>query len=220
MALATPPNNDHQPAFDAVIWDYDGTLVATRAADEYAVEMLLRSDPGAAEGVALFWALDGRPIQERIDNAWPGRFAEIMPLFENDVQPVPFVGVMDVLDDLRRGGYRMGVVSSRRRHTLEWGLERTGIGAYLDIVVGLDDVSEPKPSPEGLLKALRGVGIAPTRAVYVGDSEVDVLAGRRAGTTAWRATWAQAVDDNSIKARLLTRPADVLDLVIPRRADA
>jgi phosphoglycolate phosphatase-like HAD superfamily hydrolase len=56
-------------------------------------------------------------------------------------------------------------------------------------VIGLDDVTTPKPSPEGLILALERLGASPARAVFVGDSDHDVEAGRRAGVTVWRAVW-------------------------------
>ncbi len=215
MVLIAPSPPHPRPAFDAVIWDYDGTLVATRSADESAVDTLLRQNASAAEGTAIFWATEGKPIEERIDRAWPGQLEQILPLFANNVKPVPFRGVISVLDGLHRRGYALAVVSSRRRRTLEWGLDATGLRRRFEVLIGLDDVDEPKPSPEGLLKALHGLCVPPTRAVYVGDSEVDMLAGRRAGMTAWRATWARGVERNDTNARLLERPREVLALVEP-----
>jgi len=196
-------------AFEAVIWDYDGTLVATGAADSAAVETLLRRDPSAAEGAAIFWATEGEPIQARIERAWPGRAAEILPLFDVPVRPDVFRGVRPTLAALRAAGVLLAVVSSRRCEPLEWGLRATRLRSAFGAVIGLDDVHEPKPSPEGLMLAVRSLGVAVARTVFVGDSPLDMEAGRRAGVTAWRAAW-----DERNQARLpefaLRRPADVL----------
>src|SRR5438105_9508575 len=78
----------------AVVWDYDGTLVDTRGADEAAVALLLEADPGAATGTEIFWALEGRPIIERIDLAWPGRADELLPLFDRPIPPRIFPGIV------------------------------------------------------------------------------------------------------------------------------
>ena len=56
-----------------MVFDFDGTLVASRFADEAAVAELIGSDPGAAAGAAVFWAHDGEPLLARIELAWPGR---------------------------------------------------------------------------------------------------------------------------------------------------
>jgi pyrophosphatase PpaX len=178
------------PAIEAVIWDYDGTLVETRFADEAAVAELLRRDPAAAAGAEVFWATEGQPIIQRLELAWPGRSREVLPLFDQPVRPRRHRGVVPVLRSLRQRGMPMAVVSSRRHEPLLWGLRASGLLPYFDSVIGLEDVSRPKPDPEGLLLSARRLGAMPSHSVYVGDSEVDVEAGHQAGMTAWRAAWA------------------------------
>jgi pyrophosphatase PpaX len=197
--LPQPPNSTDEvknrsrhrstPAFDAVIWDYDGTLVDTRGADEAAVAELVARDPAAAAGAELFWAAEGRPILERLELAWPGRADEVLPLFDRRISPVTFRGIPRVLGSLARRRLHLGVVSSRRLEPLEWGLGACGLRSHFETVVGLDCVSRPKPDPEGLLLASRRLGVLPTRALYIGDRDVDVDAGRHCGMTVWRATW-------------------------------
>jgi HAD superfamily hydrolase (TIGR01509 family) len=204
------PSSEARP--DAVVWDYDGTLVATRFADEAAVAELIRRDPAATAGAEVFWATEGQPISQRLELAWPGRAAEVLPLFDQRVRPRLHRGVTAVLDELRRRGTPMAVVSSRRREPLEWGLSSSGLRPYFGAVVGLEDVAAPKPDPEGLLKAVRRIGVSPSRAVYVGDSEVDVEAGHRAGMTAWRAGWAAPPPPDAPRSLFLLRePGEVLD---------
>ncbi len=210
-ALPTSLPSSARPEIAAVIWDYDGTLVATRFADEAAVAELIRRDPAAAAGAEVFWATEGQPILERLELAWPGRVAEVLPLFDQRVRPHLHRGVRRVLDALRGRGMPMAVVSSRRREPLSWGLAACGLAPFFRVVVGLEDVSEPKPDPEGLLLAARRLGVAPSRAVYVGDSDVDVEAGRRAGMTAWRAAWAAPPVAGVARSPLLVlHPAEVL----------
>ena len=212
MALASPSLPD-PTALDAVIWDYDGTLVATRAADEQAVQRLLDFDPEAIGGVDTFWAHEGRPIEERVELAWPGRSGEILALFEANVVPVIFDGILDTLDELRGAGYRMGVVSSRRRVALRWGLRASGLMPYFRSVIGLDDVTEPKPQPEGILRTLGRLRTGPGRALYVGDSAVDILAARAAGVDAYRAAWGDVPSPGDPHAVILRHPTDLLGFI-------
>ncbi|TMD95115.1 MAG: HAD family hydrolase [Chloroflexi bacterium] len=199
------------PAFDAVIWDYDGTLVDSRGADEAAVAELLAGDPGAASGAELFWAAEGRPIIERLELAWPGRADEVLPLFDRRISPITFRGIPRVLTGLGRRRVRLAVVSSRRLEPLEWGLAACGLRSHFETVVGLDCVRRPKPDPEGLLLAARRLGVATTRAVYIGDRDVDVDAGRHCGMTVWRATWGMPPSPEATTSpRELASPAEVL----------
>jgi phosphoglycolate phosphatase/putative hydrolase of the HAD superfamily len=64
-------------------------------------------------------------------------------------------------------------------------LRALGIDRYFRVVVSAQDpqVAAFKPSPAGLLHALRELGTAPEHAVYVGDrQDVDLVTARRAGT--------------------------------------
>lgn len=90
-------------------------------------------------------------------------------------------GAARVLRTLRGAGYRLGVVSTKYRRRVEEALERDGLRALVDVVVGSDDVPRPKPAPDGLLRAAGALGLATGDCVFVGDSEVDAKAARDAG---------------------------------------
>ncbi|MGO8686370.1 MAG: HAD family hydrolase [Candidatus Dormibacteria bacterium] len=201
-----------------MVFDYDGTLVASRSADESAVAQLVEEDPSAAPGAAIFWGHDGEPLARRIELAWPGRVSEVLALFERQVQPARFPGVLRVVEELGRLRLRLGVVSSRRVVELERSLAATGLGRHFPVVIGLDDVGEPKPSPEGLLLALARLGVAPGRAVFVGDNQLDLEAGLRAGVTVWMAAWGPPLLDplaeSSNGTVLLRRPEEVIERLV------
>ncbi|HET9051756.1 MAG TPA: HAD-IA family hydrolase [Candidatus Dormibacteraeota bacterium] len=210
-----PPRVITEPsaqAFDAVVWDYDGTLVDTRSSDVAAVETALARgdiDPG---GIESFWASEGRPIAERIELAWPGRVAQVLPLFDGGQPPVVFPGVRPVLRELRRRGMPLAVVSSRRFGPLLRGLASSRLRGWFAVVIGLETVHAPKPDPEGLLLALERLGVHPGRAAVVGDRDADLEAARRAGATGWRAVWGLGDLAPSERSSIdLLRPEDVLD---------
>lgn len=207
--------------FDAVVWDYDGTLVDTRIADERAVADLIGRDPHAIAGAEVFWATEGEPIYSRLERAWPGRAQEILSLFDRRVRPRVFDGVDEVVEEIARRGLVQAVVSSRRVEPLEWGLEATGLRRHFTSVIGLESVSAPKPDPEGLRLALTRAAVPATRAVYVGDREVDVDAGRAAGVTVWRALWGLGSNGAAPRSPIeLGHPDEVLQRIdgLSRRA--
>jgi FMN phosphatase YigB (HAD superfamily) len=156
-------------AVDAVVFDFDGTLVATRSADQATVAALIATDPSAATGAEVFWEHEGEPIDTRVELAWPGRGDEVLPLFERQVGPRPCPGVSRLLERLSQTGLPLAVVSSRRRAALEAGLGAAGLRHHFGVIVGLEDVREPKPSPEGLLRALGKLGVQAGRAVDHGQ---------------------------------------------------
>lgn len=100
-----------------------------------------------------------------------------------------FDGVTDMLGSLRRDGYRLGVVTSKREEPARHGLRRDGLESLFDDAVFHDDTVRHKPHPEPLLLAARRAAAPPHTVVYVGDSIHDIVAGRAAGMRTIAAGW-------------------------------
>ncbi|MNC51148.1 Pyrophosphatase PpaX [compost metagenome] len=94
-----------------------------------------------------------------------------------------------MLEELHRAGLRLGVVTSKIRKTSLMGLERFGLTPYLDAIITVEDVVEPKPHGEGILKAASILGVKPEETLMVGDSQYDILAAKHAGTRAAGVAW-------------------------------
>ncbi len=75
-------------------------------------------------------------------------------------------------------GLKRGLVTRNSRKSVEVVLDRLTLG--FDAVVTRED-APPKPAPDPVLLACRGMGVVPAEAMFVGDFELDLLAGRRAG---------------------------------------
>ena len=61
-------------------------------------------------------------------------------------------------------------------------LEKFGFVRYFEAVVTAVDTTNPKPSPEGIIECARRLGLKPSFCVVVGDSVIDIRAGKNAGT--------------------------------------
>jgi phosphoglycolate phosphatase-like HAD superfamily hydrolase len=81
-------------------------------------------------------------------------------------------------------------VTGKGREAWDATLAAADLGTF-EIVITDDDVHAAKPDPGGLLAAADALGIAPKQAVYVGDSTVDMRAGRNAEMRIGAALWAK-----------------------------
>jgi pyrophosphatase PpaX len=88
---------------------------------------------------------------------------------------------VETLSQLRDNGIRIAAVTSRGGENLLKTLKIGGIAPYLEMVVTDTDVKIHKPDPEGIMKALTFLHIPPERAVMIGDTNIDILAGKNAG---------------------------------------
>jgi len=89
--------------------------------------------------------------------------------------------IRPVVEELRRQGLSLGIVSTKFRRRIEAILEREGLDHAFAVVVGGEDVALHKPDPSGLLLALAGLECPPLEALYVGDTATDAEAASRAG---------------------------------------
>ena len=72
-------------------------------------------------------------------------------------------------------------VATNRADTMDYVLNEHGLEGYFDLVVSSSDVDRPKPHPDPLIKILEHFRIESSRALYVGDSELDEMAAKAAG---------------------------------------
>jgi HAD superfamily hydrolase (TIGR01509 family) len=102
-----------------------------------------------------------------------------------------------LLDSLRERGLKLGLVSNAfdPGWLLHRDLERMGLAERLDVAVFSSEVGKRKPHPLIFERALGELGVAPERALFVGDSRRADIAGSKAlGMTAVQALWFRADD--------------------------
>ncbi|HEX5727560.1 MAG TPA: HAD family hydrolase, partial [Longimicrobiaceae bacterium] len=108
----------------------------------------------------------------------------------------PYPGVREMLAALRAAGYPLGIVTGKGRSAWEVTEAALGLGPF-GVVVTDDDVSAPKPDPEGLRLAAAGLDVPAAACLYVGDSPGDLEAGRNAGMRVAAALWPKTAPGES-----------------------
>lgn len=171
---------------NVVLFDFDGTL--GRSLHHWAVAY---HESLAAHGVEvdLTTALDAcfnRRLSDIVNHfkikdshalretVWQ-KVKERMPLVET------YPNVNTTLESFRALRFALGVVSNSRREHITPVLERWSVAQLFDTIVTIDDVSNGKPSPEPIHKALSHLKASPVNAWMIGDAVVDIDAGNAAG---------------------------------------
>lgn len=75
----------------------------------------------------------------------------------------------------------LGVVTTKTSLYSKILLENLGILKYFSVVIGRDDVINPKPDPEPILKALKAMNATTSNAYMIGDTPMDAKAAKSAG---------------------------------------
>lgn len=183
---------------DAVLFDWDGTLLDSREAllgawHAATAEVVGRRFPATKEEEELVFTLPGGQLFPRVAGSAEGA-AALTSAFQRAYERTSaavraFPGVLSVLAELRAAGIATGVVTSKARMRFEMDARRIHLDELIDISVCQGEAPAHKPDPAPVLQALRLLGIAPERAVTVGDTPVDVQAGTAAGTAVVAVTW-------------------------------
>lgn len=92
-----------------------------------------------------------------------------------------FPGTAELLRGLHGRGVRLGIVSTKTGETIQRIMERFGLHDTLELILGSYDVTNHKPHPEGILKALDRMGVTPEDFLYCGDTILDAQAAQGAG---------------------------------------
>jgi phosphoglycolate phosphatase-like HAD superfamily hydrolase len=106
-----------------------------------------------------------------------------------------------MLEALKRRGYRLAILSDKRRAFGEEELRWSGLERFFELAIFRDGEWTFKPEPDGLLLVLRRLLTPGQRAIYIGDSIVDVLAARRAGVKAGAALWGSLDRESVLRER-------------------
>lgn len=92
-----------------------------------------------------------------------------------------YPGVPEALDRLAAAGWRLGVCTNKPTALAAGLLDALGLSQRFGAVVGGDATPERKPHPAPLFLALDRLGVPVAAAVFIGDSETDILTARAAG---------------------------------------
>jgi pyrophosphatase PpaX len=192
--------------FPVVLFDLDGTVVDSGsiilASMRHATREVLGQEFADEE---LLQAVGGPGLEAQMAVFSPDQVDELVRVYRAHNEPLheeleACLGMEDVLVRLREGGRRLGVVTAKRRSTVELAFARVPLAHLFETVVGGDETERHKPDPEPLLLAASRMGADPGETAYVGDSPFDMRAAKAAGMHAVAVTWGR-IHDRSVLER-------------------
>ncbi|EON76528.1 putative phosphatase [Lunatimonas lonarensis] len=122
-------------------------------------------------------------IREVADNAFEN-FKPALDRAYSELDVKTFPGVKEAIDQLRAAGVFVVLNTGYNRRTATALVEKLGwkIGADIDGLVTADDVTNGRPAPDMILRAMELVGVSdPSLVIKAGDSGIDIEEGKNAG---------------------------------------
>ena len=199
-----------EKAFDAVLFDLDGTLIDT-APDMVAVLLAMLENEGrepipydvirshVSNGSAGLISIGFPDVSEHVHERLR---LEYLDRYEQSVckDSTIFAGLESILDLFDEHGLPWGVVTNKPARMTEPLLAALGLSDRVACQISGDTIPERKPHPAPLLLACARTGVAPERSVYVGDAARDIEAGHAAGMFTIAAAYGYITKDDSAAA--------------------
>ena len=179
-----------KPPVQAIVFDFDYTLADSSpgviecinfALDRLGLPLAADAEIRKTIGLSLPDALTmlvGKEYARHTDT-FTRLFVERADEVMTDMTEL-FDFVPETVAALQKLGIRLGIVTLKYRYRIESVLRREQLTDAFEVIIGFEDMSEPKPNPTGLLAAIERLNSIRQNCFYVGDSVTDAKTAQRA----------------------------------------
>ena len=186
--------------YDTYIFDLDGTLLDTLQDLAASVNYALRQHAMPEHSIDDIRRFVGNGVRKLMERAVPDGAQN--PLFESAFAMFrqyymqhsldttrPYDGIPEMLDELKRRGCRMAVVSNKMMAATQELIAH--FFPQIEVAIGEHEAEgiRKKPAPDTVREALRQLGVTTKNAVYVGDSDVDIETAYNSGLPCISVLW-------------------------------
>ena len=194
--------------YQALLFDLDGTVADT---DEMIVQTmnilydLYRNGKRTPREEIYYFS--GPPIYETLNKEFPGCDMEFMhsefrrvsvELYPKTVTTYP--GAKETLLKLKEQGYKLGIVTNKIHSSTLLCLKLIGLEGIFDSLVCYDDVVNPKPNKEAIVKSMEQLGVSDlSKVLYIGDNKSDLDTANNANVDCVLVSWGPRVLDKNLK---------------------
>ncbi len=176
--------------YQAIIFDLDGTLLNTLEDLADSVNHVLKENDFPLRTLEEVRCFVGNGIRNLIERSVPQKtsieiidkvYQEFITYYKTHCmeKTKPYDGILTLLNNLKKSGCKTAVVSNKANYAVQILCEKY-FNNLLDISFGEQEGIPKKPAPDLVYKALNTLHINPENAVYIGDSDVDIITARNA----------------------------------------
>jgi phosphoglycolate phosphatase len=185
--------------YELAVFDMDGTILNTLDDLTDATNHALRTFGYPEHSIEEVRFFVGNGIAKLIERATPegtseedrakvrAEFMDYYKIHSAD-KTGPYPGINDLLKKLRAAGVKTAVVSNKPDVAVRE-LVKTYYDGLFDAAVGDMEGQAVKPAPDMCLKVFKELGMGPENAVYIGDSDTDIMTARNAGLDEILVSW-------------------------------
>lgn len=186
---------------DTILFDLDGTLLNTNHLIVESFQHAYRTINGVEKDRDYIVKTFGEPLALTMEREFDIPVEEAIRIYRSfhyerfeDLIDI-FPGMAQTIMALHNRGYKLGVVTSRLKHTSIKGLRKYNLEKYFQCIITADDTQKHKPDPEPIHMALEKLNSLPEKTIMIGDSLFDIKCAHNAGTKAAIVSWSELSPD-------------------------
>lgn len=185
--------------YETVIFDMDGTLLNTLEDIADAVNYALHEMGMPERTIEEVRNFVGNGVRRLMELSVPdgfdnpafeetfAKFREYYGVHCND-KTKPYDGVLELIRELKEEGYALAIVSNKIDTAVKE-LAEIYFEGIVKVAIGEKEGVAKKPAPDTVYAALRELNMPAETAVYIGDSEVDVMTAKNSGLPCISVLW-------------------------------
>lgn len=185
--------------YDTYIFDLDGTLLCTLEDLAASTNYALRKNGMPEHSIDEIRMFVGNGVKKLMQRAIPNgennpKFEQTYALFrqhylEHNLDTThPYEGILELLAELKRRGKHLAIVSNKF-YTATQELARHFFPETIEVAIGERETIKKKPAPDTVIEALKQLGVTAERAVYIGDSDVDIMTAKNCNLPCISVLW-------------------------------
>jgi len=214
--------------YDAIFFDLDGTLLDTLQdiCDSMNATLALLGHPShpldayrrfVGDGIETLASRSLPPnhrTSREVEACVAGMRKEYGANWNNKTRP--YSGIPETLARLGEAGVTMAVLSNKPDDFTRFTVEEYFPGGLFRAAVGIGPETPPKPDPTGALHLVESLALAPSKTLFVGDTDMDMATALGAGMVPIGVSWGFRPAEEILAAgarRIVDHPGELLDLV-------
>lgn len=221
--------NGGKMAIKYIFFDFDGTLVDSNEAVISSLDHVAIDYRGYPFQPHELEEILGKPIIDQMSFLSVEEYPRLVEMYRVEYRRVQdaltsiYDGMVELLMALKDRGILTAIVSNKGKNGINHGVEQFHLQDLIGTAISLDDVANPKPHQEGVLMALKQLGVpqeniktALDLCLFVGDSGHDIETAKNAGCRSVLVGWTLLNRDKLMRLKpdyVIESPKELLDVI-------
>ena len=188
-----------QNKYSVAVFDMDGTILNTLEDLSDSINYALKQNGLAEHSIEEVKKFVGNGLKKLVERAVPDSTPyqiqeKVFNTFNDyykdhcSVKTKPYPGIPEILKNLKNRGIKIAVNSNKPDYGVKFLCDKH-FNNLFDIALGIKDGLKVKPAPDTLNEILKQLNCPKEKAVYIGDSDVDIQTAQNAGVDCISVSW-------------------------------